>query len=145
MKKQNYSTFTSYLSKTHKNVDLYRLYNPHFSSFCKSYSYDHDFYLTYFSRHMITERNILTIFSIYAHFSYGMTKKETIKDFILFLKNINSVVFWKSFSFRGCNVIYLDKKREQKEISWFTFSRIYDEVLGIKEYQFNNNTYRKTA
>lgn len=94
MKKQNYSTFTSYLSKTHKNVDLYRLYNPHFSSFCKSYTYDHDFYLTYFSRHMITERNILTIFSIYAHFSYGMTKKETIKDFILFLKNINSVVFW---------------------------------------------------
>ena len=63
MKKQNYSTFTSYLSKTHKNVDLYRLYNPHFSSFCKSYTYDHDFYLTYFSRHMITERNILTIFS----------------------------------------------------------------------------------
>ena len=35
MKKQNYSTLTSYLSKTKKNTDLYRLYNPHFSIFCK--------------------------------------------------------------------------------------------------------------
>lgn len=36
MKKQNYSTFTSYLSKTHKNVDLYRLYNPHFQASAKA-------------------------------------------------------------------------------------------------------------
>lgn len=121
MKKQNYSTFTSYLSKTHKNVDLYRLYNPHFTSFCKSYTYDHDFYLTYFSRHMITERNILTIFSIYTHFSYGMTKKETIRDFILFLKKINSVVFWKSFSFRGCNVIYFNKNENKKKYHGLPF------------------------
>lgn len=121
MKKQNYATFTSYLSKTHKNVDLYRLYNPHFSSFCKSYTYDHDFYLTYFSRHMITERNILTISSIYTHFSYGMTKKETIRDFILFLKNINSVVFWKSLSFRGCNVIILTKSENKKKYHGLPF------------------------
>ena len=127
-----------------KNIKM-QIVQPHFSSLCKSYTYNYDFYLNYLSRHMITERNILTMFSIYAHFSYGMAKKETFKDFILFLKNINTVVFQKSFSFRGCNVIYLNKKREQKELSWFTFSRVYDEVLGIKECQFNNNIYRKTA
>lgn len=51
MKKQNYSTLTSYLSKTKKNTDLYRLYNPHFSIFCKNSIEDHVFYLNYFSRH----------------------------------------------------------------------------------------------
>ena len=97
MKKQNYSTLTSYLSKTKKNTDLYRLYNPHFSIFCKNSIEDHVFYLNYFSRHMVTERNILTIFAIH------------------------------------------------KEISWFSFSRIYDEIIKIKEYEYNNNTWHKTT
>lgn len=48
MKKQNYSTLTSYLSKTKKNTDLYRLYNPHFSIFCKNSIEDHVFILIIF-------------------------------------------------------------------------------------------------
>lgn len=83
MKKQNYSTLTSYLSKTKKNTDLYRLYNPHFSIFCKNSIEDHVFYLNYFSRHMVTERNILTIFAIHT-FSLIAWKKDTIKAFYPF-------------------------------------------------------------
>lgn len=76
MKKQNHSTLTSYLSKTKKNTDLYRLYNPHFSVFCKNGAEDHVFYLNYFSRHMVTERNILTIFAIHTFFFMAWTKKR---------------------------------------------------------------------
>lgn len=145
MKKQNHSTMTSYLSKTKKNTDLYRLYNPHLSVFCKNSTEDHDFYLNYFSRHMVTERNILTIFAIHTFFSYGMDKKETIKAFTRFLKEENKDVFYQSFSFRGCNIIYTNKKGEVKEISWFSFSRIYDEIVKIKEYEYNNDTWHKMA
>lgn len=74
MKKQNHSTLIIYLSKK-KNTDLYRLYNPHLSVSCKNSTEYHDFYLNYFSRHMVTERNILTIFAIHTFFSYDMDKK----------------------------------------------------------------------
>lgn len=35
MNKTNYPSLTNYLAKTKKNADLYRLYNPQFSLFCK--------------------------------------------------------------------------------------------------------------
>jgi hypothetical protein len=43
MKKQIYSSLTNYLAKTKKNADLYRLYNPQFSVFCKSDTEEQDF------------------------------------------------------------------------------------------------------
>ena len=89
MKKQNYPTLTNYLAKTKKNADLYRLYNPQFSVFGKPVSEEQDFYFCYFSRHMITERNILTLFSIHTFLSYNVSKKETIKSFVHFLKKSN--------------------------------------------------------
>ena len=141
MKKQNYSTLTSYLSKTKKNTDLYRLYNPHFSIFCKNSIEDHVFYLNYFSRHMVTERNILTIFAIHTFFSYSMEKKDTIKAFTRFLKEENHDTFYQSFSFRGCNIIYTNKKGEVKEISWFSLARIYEDIKKIKEYKTNHDNY----
>lgn len=145
MKKYNYPTLTNYLSKTKKNADLYRLYNPNFSVLSKTYNEEQDFYLCYFSRHMITERNILTLFSIHTFLSYSEDKKKTIKAFICFLKKANIETFNNAFRFRGCNIIYTNKKREVKEISWFSFSRIYDEIVKIKEYEYNNNTWHKMA
>ncbi|EBA1657372.1 hypothetical protein BAB42_11980 [Salmonella enterica subsp. enterica serovar Poano] len=143
MKKHNYPTLTNYLAKTKKNTDLYRLYNPQFSAFIKTVDEEQDFYFCYFSRHMITGRNILTLFSIHTFFSYNISKKETIKSFTQFLRNTNHNIFNNAFQFRGCNIIYRNKKREIKEISWFSFSRIYDDIVKIKEYRINNNTYNK--
>ena len=145
MKKQNYPTLTNYLAKTKKNADLYRLYNPQFSVFSKTANEKQDFYFCYFSRHMITQRNILTLFSIHTFISYNISKKETIKSFVHFLRNANHDTFNNAFQFRGCNIIYQNKKREVKEISWFSFSRIYDEIVKIKEYEYYNNTWHKTA
>lgn len=116
MKKHNYPTLTNYLAKTKKNVDLYRLYNPQFSVFGKPVSEEQDFYFCYFSRHMITQRNILTLFSIHTFLSYNISKKETIKSFVHFLRNANHDTFNNAFQFRGCNIIYQNKKREVKEI-----------------------------
>lgn len=65
MEKQNHPTLTNYLAKTKKSIDLYRLYNPEFSIFGKTANQEQDFDFCYFSRHMITERNILTVFSIH--------------------------------------------------------------------------------
>ncbi|MFV7495845.1 hypothetical protein ACNPM9_12120 [Klebsiella michiganensis] len=143
MKKQNYPTLTNYLAKTKKNADLYRLYNPQFSIFGKPVSEEQDFYFCYFSRHMITERNILTLFSIHTFLSYNVSKKETIKSFVHFLKKANHDTFNNAFQFRGCNIIYQNKKREFMEISWFSFSRIYDDIVKIKEYSANNKIYNK--
>ncbi len=143
MKKYNYPTITNYLTKTKKNADLYRLYNPQFSVFGKAVNEEKDFYFCYFSRHMITQRNILTIFSIYTFFSYKLNKKETIKSFVHFLRKANHDTFNNAFQFRGCNIIYQNKKREVKEISWFSFSRIYDDIVKIKEYDTNHNNLIK--
>ncbi|ECC9869918.1 hypothetical protein CIE86_07495 [Salmonella enterica subsp. enterica serovar Panama] len=143
MKKQNHSTLTNYLAKTNKNADLYRLYNPQHSVFSKTANEEQDFYFCYFSRHMITQRNILTLFSIHTFLSYNISKKETIKSFVHFLRNVNRDTFNNAFQFRGCNIIYQNKKREVKEISWFSFSRVYDDIVKIKEYEINNNTYNK--
>lgn len=145
MKKYNYPTLTNHLAKTKKNADLYRLYNPQFSVFGKLVSEEQDFYFCYFSIHMITERNILTLFSIHTFLSYNVSKKETIKSFVHFLRNANHGTFNNVFQFRGCNIIYQNKKREVKEISWFSFSRIYDDIVKIKEYGTNNETYNKLA
>ena len=101
MNKTNYPSLTNYLAKTKKNADLYRLYNPQFSFFCKSDTQEQRFYFDYFSRHMVSKRNILTVFSIYTFTSYNMNKKETIKNFIRFLKTTNESTFHNAFSFRG--------------------------------------------
>lgn len=145
MKKYNPPTLTNYLAKTKKNVDLYRLYNPQLSVFSKTVIEEQDFYFCYFSRHMITERNILTLFSIHTFLSYNVSKKETIKIFVHFLKNANHNSFHNAFKFRGCNIIYQNKKRAFKAISWFSFSIIYDEVLKIKEYKNNVKIYNNHA
>lgn len=145
MKKHNYPTLTNYLAKTKKNADLYRLYNPQFSVFSKTASEEQDFYFCYFSRHMVTQRNILTLFSIHTFLSYNISKNETIKSFVHFLKKANHDTFNNAFQFCGCNIIYQNKKREIKEISWFSFSRIYDDIVKIKEYSANNETYNKFA
>ena len=143
MKKHNYPTLTNYLAKTKKNVDLYRLYNPQFSVFSKTANEEQSFYFCYFSRHMITQRNILTLFSIHTFLSYNISKKETIKSFVNFLRNANHGSFNNAFKFRGCNIIYHNKKREVKEISWFSFSQIYDDIIKIKEYDTNHNNFIK--
>ncbi len=104
------------------------------------------FILIIFSRHMVTERNILTIFAIHTFFSYSMEKKDTIKAFTRFLKEENHDTFYQSFSFRGCNIIYTNKKRRsERDLMVFLFSRIYDEIIKIKEYEYNNNTWHKTT
>lgn len=145
MKKHNYPTLINYLAKTKKNADLYRLYNPQFSVFEKPVSQEQGSYFCYFSRHMITQRNTLTLFSIYTFLSYNLSKKETIKSFVHFLRSTNHDTFNNVFQFRDCNIIYQNKKREVKEISWFSFSRIYDNIVKIKEYGTNNETYNKFA
>lgn len=61
MNKTKYPSLTNYLAKTKKNADLYRLYNPQFSFFCKSDTQEQRFYFDYFSRHMVSKRNILTV------------------------------------------------------------------------------------
>ncbi len=81
MNKTNYPSLTNYLAKTKKNADLYRLYNPQFSFFCKSDTQEQRFYFDYFSRHMVSKRNILTVFSIYTFTSYNMNKKRDNKKF----------------------------------------------------------------
>ena len=90
---------------------------------------------------MVTERNILTIFAIHTFFSYSMEKKDTIKAFTRFLKEENHDTFYQSFSFRGCNIIYTNKKGEVKEISWFSLARIYEDIKKIKEYKTNHDNY----
>lgn len=145
MKKPNYSSLTNYLTRTKKNADLYRLYNPEFATYGKTANEEQAFYLCYFSRHRITQRNILTLFSIHTFLSYNMSKKETIKSFVHFLRNTNHDTFNNVFQFRGCNIIYQNKKKEVKEISWFSLSRIYDDIVKIEEYRINNNTYSKLA
>jgi hypothetical protein len=75
MNKTNYPSLTNY-RQNKKNADLYRLYNPQFSFFCKSDTQEQRFYFDYFSRHMVSKRNILTVFSIYTFTSYNMKKRE---------------------------------------------------------------------
>ena len=131
MNKTNYPSLTNYLAKTKKNADLYRLYNPQFSFFCKSDTQEQRFYFDYFSRHMVSKRNILTVFSIYTFTSYNMNKKETIKNFIRFLKTTNESTFHNAFSFRGGNILYVSNKNMLKEISWFSLARIYEDIKKI--------------
>ncbi len=111
MKKQNYPTLTNYLAKTKKNADLYRLYNPQFSIFGKPVSEEQDFYFCYFSRHMITERNILTLFSIHTFLSYNVSKKETIKSFVHFLKKQTMTPSTMHSSFAGA-ISFIKIRRE---------------------------------
>ena len=131
MNKTNYPSLTNYLAKTKKNADLYRLYNPQFSFSCKSDTQEQRFYFDYFSRHMVSKRNILTVFSIYTFTSYNMNKKETIKNFIRFLKTTNESTFHNAFSFRGGNILYVSNKNMLKEISWFSLARIYEDIKKI--------------
>ncbi len=79
MNKTNYPSLTNYLAKT-KRTQIFIDYIIHnFLFFCKSDTQEQRFYFDYFSRHMVSKRNILTVFSIYTFTSYNMNKKETIK------------------------------------------------------------------
>ncbi|EIM33899.1 hypothetical protein PGS1_23340, partial [Enterobacter cloacae subsp. cloacae GS1] len=102
----NYPTLTNYLAKTKKNADLYRLYNPQFSIFGKPVSEEQDFYFCYFSRHMITERNILTLFfNSYLSLLQRKQKKRQLNHLSIFSKKANHDTFNNAFQFRGCNII----------------------------------------
>lgn len=146
MKKQNtqYSTFTSYLSKTNKNVDMYRIYNP-LNENLRFNSHDKIFYDLYFKRHFITRRNILTVFSIHCY----LTKNErfiddrisfvkcSIKLFRIIFKSLaNDIDF--NISFRGGNFIFISQFGKKEEISWFTLSKIAADIFDIKDFSMNN-------
>lgn len=148
MKKQNtqYSTFTSYLSKTNKNVDMYRIYNPLNEKLRFSSKRDKNFYDLYFKRHFITRRNILTVFSIHCY----LTKNERFIDDrvsfvkcsiylfrIIFKSLANDIDF--NISFRGGNLIFISQFGKKEEISYFTLSRIAGEIFDINDYSINND------
>ena len=88
---------------------------------------------------MVTERNILTIFAIHTFFSYSMEKKDTIKAFTVFLKRRITILSISHF-FSWLQYHLHKQKGEVKEISWFFFHGFYDEIIKIKEYEYNNNT-----
>ncbi|EDC3941727.1 hypothetical protein GAH73_21825 [Salmonella enterica subsp. enterica] len=147
MKKQNtqYSTFTSYLSKTNKNVDMYRIYNPMNENLCFNSIRDINFYNLYFKRHFITRRNILTVFSIHCY----LTKNERFIDNrisfakcsiylfrIMFKSLANDLDF--NISFRGGNVIFISQFGKKEEISYFTLSRIAGDIYDIIDFSMNN-------
>ena len=146
MKKQNtqYSTFTSYLSKTNKNVDMYRIYNP-LNEKLRFSSHDKNFYDLYFKRHFITRRNILTVFSIHCY----LTKNERFIDDrvsfvkcsiylfrIIFKSLANDIDF--NISFRGGNLIFISQFGKKEEISYFTLSKIAGDIFDIKDFSMSN-------
>lgn len=145
--KQQYLTYTSYLSKTNKNVDMYRLYNP-YNSHLSIYSFDYDnyFYNKYFGRHEITKRNFLTLFAIntYNVFSQPFFDKKidpitrAIKCFSLRLKSNGFNIDKLSVTFRGGNVIFRAYNGKKEEISWFTLSKIAADIFDIKDFSMNN-------
>lgn len=152
MKKQNtkYSTFTSYLSKTNKNVDMYRIYNPLNENLRFNSKRDKNFYDLYFKRHFITRRNILTVFSIHCY----LTKNERFIDDrvsfvkcsiylfrIIFKSLANDIDF--NISFRGGNVIFISQFGRKEEISYFTLSRIAGDIFDINDYSINNENIKK--
>ncbi|EJE2974117.1 hypothetical protein M4F23_004924 [Salmonella enterica] len=147
MKKQNtqYSTFTSYLSKTNKNVDMYRIYNPLNEKLRFSSKRDKNFYDLYFKRHFITRRNILTVFSIHCY----LTKNERFIDDrvsfvkcsiylfrIIFKSLANDIDF--NISFRGGNLIFISQFGKKEEISYFTLSKIAGDIFDIKDFSMSN-------
>ncbi|EBP2467918.1 hypothetical protein VC596_22385 [Citrobacter freundii] len=147
MKKPNqqYSTFTSYLSKTNKNVDMYRIYNPLNESLRFNSKRDKNFYDLYFKRHFITRRNILTVFSIHCY----LTKNERFIDDrvsfvkcsiylfrIIFNSLANDIDF--NISFRGGNLIFISQFGKKEEISYFTLSKIAGDIFDIKDFSMSN-------
>lgn len=147
MKKPNqqYSTFTSYLSKTNKNVDMYRIYNPLNESLRFNSKRDKNFYDLYFKRHFITRRNILTVFSIHCY----LTKNERFIDDrvsfvkcsiylfrIIFKSLANDIDF--NISFRGGNLIFISQFGKKEEISYFTLSKIAGDIFDIKDFSMSN-------
>ncbi|HGK4460180.1 TPA: hypothetical protein ACJ2SY_005118 [Klebsiella pneumoniae] len=147
MKKPNqqYSTFTSYLSKTNKNVDMYRIYNPLNESSRFNSKRDKNFYDLYFKRHFITRRNILTVFSIHCY----LTKNERFIDDrvsfvkcsiylfrIIFNSLANDIDF--NISFRGGNLIFISQFGKKEEISYFTLSKIAGDIFDIKDFSMSN-------
>lgn len=147
MKKQKaqYSTFTSYLSKTNKNVDMYRIYNPLNESLRFNSKRDKNFYDLYFKRHFITRRNILTVFSIHCY----LTKNERFIDDrvsfvkcsiylfrIIFNSLANDIDF--NISFRGGNLIFISQFGKKEEISYFTLSKIAGDIFDIKDFSMSN-------
>ncbi|EKY4971398.1 hypothetical protein QFX84_003701 [Salmonella enterica subsp. enterica] len=147
MRKQNtqYSTFTSYLSKTNKNVDMYRIYNPLNENLCFNSKRDKNFYDLYFKRHFITRRNILTVFSIHCY----LTKNERFIDDrvsfvkcsiylfrIIFKSLANDIDF--NISFRGGNLIFISQFGKKEEISYFTLSKIAGDIFDIKDFSMSN-------
>lgn len=160
MKKTNqqYSTFTSYLTKTNKNVDMYRLYNP---DFVNSSNYDHKFeikfYDTYFKRHSITKRNLLTMFAIHSfklsrndkninvlpHLKSYLNDKTSFVKFSMKLfsnriKFLSNNIDNLNVSFRGGNVIFISQFGKKEEISYFTLSRIAGDIYDIIDFSMNN-------
>lgn len=147
MKKQNtqYSTFTSYLAKTNKNVDMYRIYNPLNENLRFNSKRDKNFYDLYFKRHFITRRNILTVFSIHCY----LTKNERfISDRVSFVKcsiYLFRIMFNSlandidiNISFRGGNLIFISQFGKKEEISYFTFSKIAGDIFDIKDFSMSN-------
>ncbi|HBW6968671.1 TPA: hypothetical protein MFB47_005170 [Klebsiella pneumoniae] len=161
MKKQNtqYSTFTSYLSKTNKNVDMYRIYNPLNEKLRFSSKRDKNFYDLYFKRHFITRRNILTVFSIHCYitnnerlsgtiekpsvnkeiYTYNKTRfvKVSIQLFRMIFKSLANDLDL-NISFRGGNFIFISQFGKKEEISWFTLSKIAADIFDIKDFSMNN-------
>ncbi|HGW3288754.1 TPA: hypothetical protein ACNKCO_005082 [Raoultella ornithinolytica] len=161
MKKQKaqYSTFTSYLSKTNKNVDMYRIYNPlneNLNIF--GFGYDIYFYDSYFKRHLVTRRNFLTVYSILCFKLsnerflgkkeiYMQDKKYFVEASIeLFKFKINhffSNIDGLNISLRGRNAISISKLGKKEEVSYFTLSQIAGDIFDINDYSINNESIKE--
>lgn len=147
--KQQYLTYTSYLAKTNKNVDMYRLYNPKNENLkglhdCELFEFK--FYKSYFCRHEITRRNLLTIFSIYTFQIKATTSdkefsKIAIDTFFNRIKFLSKYIGKFEVSFRGGNIIFKNYLGKKEEISWFTLSRIANDIYQIDKNIYNSLSY----
>lgn len=120
MKKQNYSTLTSYLSKT-KRIQI--------STVCITLTFQYSvkialkimFFILIIFPDIWWRKEIFWPYLLSIPFSLIAWKKDTIKAFTRFLKEENHDTFYQSFSFRGCNIIYTNKKAKWKRSHGFLF------------------------
>ncbi len=62
-----------------------------------------------------------------------------IKCFYYRLKSNRFNIDKLSVTFRGGNVIFRTYNGKKEEISWFTLSRIANDILDINDYSMSNN------
>lgn len=120
MKKQNHSTMTSYLLNK-KRIQISTVCIIHTSQYSVKIVLKIMIFILIIFPDIWWRKETFWPYLLSIPFSYGMDKKETIKAFTRFLKEENNDVFYQSFSFRGCNIIYTNKKEKWKRSHGFPF------------------------